>query len=97
MLEGSRSGAGAGSIPLTNGSGSGRPKNTWIRLDPDPDPHHWKGGSHCLVNGVGGGGTVDSKQAQNPPRMYRKVKKLTKEKLHDGVSKVWERMPSPKK
>jgi hypothetical protein len=25
------SGAGSGSIPLTNGSGSGRPKNMWIR------------------------------------------------------------------
>jgi hypothetical protein len=30
MIEGS--GAGPGSIPLTNGSGSGRPKNTWIRI-----------------------------------------------------------------
>jgi hypothetical protein len=28
----SGSGAGAGSIPLTNGSGSRRPKNTWIRF-----------------------------------------------------------------
>jgi hypothetical protein len=28
--EGSRFGAGSGSIPLTNGSGSGRPKNMWI-------------------------------------------------------------------
>jgi hypothetical protein len=33
MIEGSRTGSGYGSIPLTNGSGSGsrRPKNTWIR------------------------------------------------------------------
>jgi hypothetical protein len=31
MIEGSGSGVGSGSIPLTNGSGSGRPKNMWIR------------------------------------------------------------------
>jgi hypothetical protein len=31
MIEGSRSGAGSGSIPLTNRSRSGRPKNMWIR------------------------------------------------------------------
>ncbi len=31
MIEGSRSGSGEGSIPLTNGSGSRRPKNMWIR------------------------------------------------------------------
>ncbi len=32
MIKGSRSRAGSGSIPLTNGSGSGRPKNMWIRI-----------------------------------------------------------------
>jgi hypothetical protein len=30
-MEGSRSGSGAGSIPLTDGSGSRRSKNMWIR------------------------------------------------------------------
>ncbi len=32
MMEGSRSGSRAGSIPLTNGSGSRRPRNLWIRI-----------------------------------------------------------------
>jgi hypothetical protein len=34
VIEGSRSGAGSGPIPLTDGSGSGssRPKNMWIRI-----------------------------------------------------------------
>jgi hypothetical protein len=31
MIEGSESGAGSVSIPLTSGSGSGRPQNMWIR------------------------------------------------------------------
>ncbi len=32
VIEGSRSGSGAGCIPLTDGSGSRRPKNMWIRI-----------------------------------------------------------------
>ena len=43
MVEGSESGAGSGSLPLTSGSGSGRPKNMWIGIRNtvllDPDRH----------------------------------------------------------
>ncbi len=48
MIEGSRSGAGCGSVPLTNGSGSEsrRPKNMWTRNTTTVIIFiaHWQGG-----------------------------------------------------